>query len=94
MLAARAEEDFFAKEHRYFDAEVSGTGTDMHLTTAEGHKTSVLVPPKVFLSVKSRGKEGAAFTGQAFYSGSKLLHRYDSETGKISTIPRTQDDSG
>ena len=94
MLAARAEEEFFAKEHRYFDAEVPGNGTDMHLATPEGQKTPVLVPPKVFLSVRSRGKDKAAFTGQAFYSGSKLLHRYDSETGKITTIPRTQDDSG
>lgn len=94
MLAARAEEEFFAKEHRYFDAEVSGNGTDVYLATSEGQKTPVLVPHKVFLSVKSRGKEKAAFAGQAFYSGSKLLHSYDSETGKITTGPRTQDDSG
>jgi len=94
MLAARAQEDFFAKEHRYFDAEISGSGGDGFLVTPEGQRTSVQVPPKVILSLKSRGKDRAAFTGQAYYADSKLLHKYDSETGKITTTDRVQDDPG
>jgi len=94
MLVARAEEEYFAKEHRYFDTEVSGNGTDVYLTTPEGQKTAVVVPPKVSVSVTSRGKDKAAFTGHAYYSGSKFMHRYDSDTGKMTTVPRTQDDSG
>jgi len=92
MLAARAQEDFFAREHRYFDAEVSGNG-DVFLVTPDGRKTGVQVPPKVILSLKSR-KDKTGFTGHAFYMGSKVLHRYDSETGKMTTVSRTQDDTG
>ena len=94
VLAAKTEEDFFAKEHRYFDAEVSGNGDHLYLVTPDGKKTSVLVPPKVVVSLKTRGGSRPAFTGQAFYLGSKVLHRYDSETGKIATVSRNQDDSG
>jgi len=94
VLAARAQEEFFAKEHRYFDADVSGNGGEVYLSTPDGNKTTVLVPSRVVLSIKSRGKDRAAFTGQAFYTGSKVLHRYDSETGKISTVSRVQEDAG
>ena len=94
MLAAKVQEDFFAKEHRYFDAEVSGNGGDAYLTTPEGRKTDVKVPPNVVLTLKSRGKEKAAFTGQAFYMGGKVLHQYNSETGKMNTVSRTQDQTG
>lgn len=94
MLAAKAEEDFFAREHRYFEAEVSGSGDHVYLVTPDGKKTSVLVPPRVILSLKTTGGSKPAFTGQAFYMGSKALHRYDSETGKITTTARNQDDSG
>ncbi|MBI5251367.1 MAG: prepilin-type N-terminal cleavage/methylation domain-containing protein [Desulfomonile tiedjei] len=94
MLAARAQEDYFAKEHRYFDAEVAGQGTDLYLSAPDGRKTEVLVPGKVVLSLKTRGKDKTAFTGYAFYTGSKMLHRYDSATGKMTTSSRTQDDAG
>lgn len=94
MLAARTQEEFFAKEHRYFDADVSGNGGEVYLSTPDGAKTTVLVPSRVILSMKSRGKDRAAFTAQAFYTGSKVLHRYDSETGKISTVSRLQEDAG
>ncbi|MBI4963915.1 MAG: prepilin-type N-terminal cleavage/methylation domain-containing protein [Desulfomonile tiedjei] len=94
MLAARVQEEFFAKEHRYFDAEVSGNGGDAFLTTPEGRKTDVKVPPNVVLSLKSRGTGKAAFTGQAFYLGGKVLHQYTSETGKMTTVSRAQDQAG
>jgi prepilin-type N-terminal cleavage/methylation domain-containing protein len=94
MLAARAQEEFFAKEHVYFDTEIAGNSTETYLTTPDGRKTDVRVPPKVILTLKSRGKDKAAFTGQAFYSGSKVLHRYDSETGKMTTVSRAQDETG
>jgi prepilin-type N-terminal cleavage/methylation domain-containing protein len=94
MLAAKAQEDFFAKEHKYFDAEVAGQGTDLYLAVPDGQKTDVLVPGKVVLSLKTRGKEKTAFTGYAFYTGSKVLHKYDSETGKMTTTSRTQDEAG
>lgn len=94
MLAARAQEDYFAKEHKYFDAEVAGQGTDLYLSAPDGRKTDVLVPGKVVLSIKTRGKEKSAFTGYAFYTGSKVLHKYDSSTGKMTTNSRTQDEAG
>ena len=94
MLAARVQEDFFKKNFRYFDAEVSGNGGDAYLVTPDGTKTDVLVPPNVVLSLKTRGKERKAFSGYAFFSGSKVLHKYDSVTGKMTTVPRTQDDAG
>jgi prepilin-type N-terminal cleavage/methylation domain-containing protein len=94
MLAAKAEEDFLAKHYYYFDAEVSGNSEDVFLSTPEGKPTTVLVPSKVTLSLKARGKDKTAFTGHAFYSGSKILHRYDSEAGKMTTVSRGQDEAG
>jgi len=94
MLAAQAQEKYFARKHHYFDAEVSGNGGDMFVVTPDGDKTSVLVPPNVVLSLKSLGTEKPAFTGHAFYTGSTIIHRYDSATGKMTTVPRHQDDTG
>ncbi len=94
MLAARAQEDYFANAKQYFDADVAGQGTDTYLVAPNGQKTNVLVPGKVVLSLKTRGIEKKAFTGYAFFTGSKVLHRYDSETGKMTTDLRTQDNSG
>jgi Tfp pilus assembly protein PilE len=94
MLAARTQEEYFAKEHHYFDAEVSGNGSETYLATPDGRKTTVRVPQRIVLSLKARGKDRTAFTGHAFYTGSDLLHRYDSETGKITTVSRVQDRSG
>jgi len=94
MQAQRAQEDYFAKEHRYFDAEVSGNGGDVFLTTPGGTRTTVRVPSNVILSLKTQGNEKRAFLGYAFYTGSKVIHRYDSKTGKITTASRVQDDTG
>ncbi|HMK34716.1 MAG TPA: prepilin-type N-terminal cleavage/methylation domain-containing protein [Desulfomonilaceae bacterium] len=94
MMSARAEEDFFAKQHYYFDAEVSGSGGDMYLPTPDGGKTVVQIPPKVVLSLKAQGKDKPAFTGHAFFMGSKVLHKYDSTTGKMTTVTRGQDETG
>lgn len=94
MQAAQVQEDFFKKEHRYFDAEVSGNGGEAHLVLPQGEKTVVAVPSRVVLTLKTRGKERTAFTGYAFFTGSKVLHKYDSETGKITTVQRTQDEAG
>ncbi len=94
MMSARAEEDFFAKEHYYFDAEVLGNGGDVFLTTPDGRKTSVHIPPKVVLHLKTQGKDKPVFTGYAFYMGSKVLHKYDSSTGKMTTVSRGQDEAG
>jgi prepilin-type N-terminal cleavage/methylation domain-containing protein len=94
MLAAKAEEDFFAKQLYYFDAEVSGNSGDIYLSTPDGKPTMVQIPPKVNLSLKVRGKDKKVFTGQSFYSGSKILHRYDSEAGKMTTVQRGQEDAG
>jgi len=92
MQAQRAEEEYFAKEHRYFDAEVSGNGGETFLTTPGGARTTVRVPSNVILSLKTRGSEN--FVGYAFYTGSKVIHRYDSKTGKITTASRVQDETG
>lgn len=94
MQAARAQEDFFAKEHRYFEAELSGNGGDVFLTTPAGTRTTVRVPSNIILSLKTQGSEKRAFLGYAFYGGSKVIHRYDSRTGKITTASRVQDDTG
>lgn len=94
MLSARAQEEFFAKEHRYFDAEVSGDSGDGFLVTADGHRTSVQVPYRVVVSLKSRGHDRAGFSGQAYYKGSDFLHQYDSENGKIVTVRRNRDETG
>jgi prepilin-type N-terminal cleavage/methylation domain-containing protein len=94
MLAAKAEEDFFAGHRYYFDAEVSGNGGEVFLSTPEGKPTNVQIPAKVNLSLKASGKEKSAFTGHSFYSGSKILHRYDSQAGKMTTVQRGQDDAG
>jgi prepilin-type N-terminal cleavage/methylation domain-containing protein len=94
MQAARAEEQYFAKEHRYFDADVSGNGGGAFLTTPGGGKTSVRVPQAVILSLKAQGKDNRHFIGYAFFTGSKILHRYDSQTGKMTTAARIQDGTG
>lgn len=94
MLSARAEEDYFAKEHRYFDAEVSGSSGGQYLSMPDGRKTSVHIPPKVVLRLKTEARDKPAFTGSAFYMGSKALHKYDSTTGKMTTVVRGQDDAG
>jgi prepilin-type N-terminal cleavage/methylation domain-containing protein len=94
MLSARAEEDYFAKEHRYFDAEISGAGGGQYLSTPDGRKTSVHIPPKVVLRLKTQTREKPAFTGYAFFMGSKVLHKYDSTTGKMTTVVRGQDEAG
>ncbi len=94
MLAARAQEEFFAKEHHYFDAEVTGNGSEVYLQTPQGSKTAVRVPQKVVLTIKTRSKEKPGFSGQAFYIGSKVLHKYDSESGKMTTSIRGQDEAG
>jgi hypothetical protein len=46
------------------------------------------------LSLKSQGKDTPAFTGYAFYMGSKVLHKYDSRSGKMVTVNRGLDDAG
>ncbi|MFA6222342.1 MAG: prepilin-type N-terminal cleavage/methylation domain-containing protein [Desulfomonilaceae bacterium] len=92
MLAAKAQEDFFASEHRYFDARISGNGADSTLTTPNGIKTQVVAPAGVVLSIKAKGFEKRAFTGSAYYKGSKVTHVYDSETGKMTTVPRSQEE--
>jgi Tfp pilus assembly protein PilE len=94
MLAARTQEEFFARQHYYFDAEISGTGGDVCLTTPDGKKTTVQIPNHVVLHLKTKDKEKTAFTGQAFFTGGKTLHRYDSESGKMTTIQRNQAESG
>lgn len=94
MTAAQAQEKYFTREHRYFDAEVTGNGGDVVVVTPDGEKTSVSVPPNVVLSLKSQGPEKTAFTGHAFYTGSTFIHRYDSTTGKMTTVMRHQDDAG
>ena len=94
MLAARTQEEFFARQHYYFDAEISGNAGDVYLTTPDGKKTAVQIPSHVVLHLKTKDKERTAFTGQAFFTGSKTLHRYDSESGKMTTIPRNQAESG
>ncbi|MGD9817382.1 MAG: type IV pilin protein [Desulfomonilaceae bacterium] len=88
MLAARAQEEFFAREHRYFDAEVSSKSKDSNLNFPGGTKTNVVVPMGVTLSLKTKGPERAAFSGESYYGGSKIIHRYDSEAGRITTHQR------
>lgn len=90
MLAARAQEEYFAREHRYFDAEVSSKSKDSSLNFPGGTKTNVIVPTGVTLNLKTKGPERAAFSGEAFYGKSKIIHRYDSETGRIATFQRNQ----
>ncbi|MCL5126504.1 MAG: prepilin-type N-terminal cleavage/methylation domain-containing protein [Deltaproteobacteria bacterium] len=92
MLAAKAQEDFFAREHRYFDAKISGNGLNSILTTPDGIKTQVVAPAGVALNIRTKGFEKKAFTGSAYYKGSKMVHKYDSETGKMTVIPRSQED--
>jgi prepilin-type N-terminal cleavage/methylation domain-containing protein len=94
MLAAKVQEDFFVKEHKYFDVEITGNGSELYLSTPDGVKTMVRIPPKVVLSLKTRAKDKPAFTGVAFFVGSKSLHKYDSETGKMVTIVRNADEMG
>lgn len=94
MQAAKAQEEFFAKEHRYFDADVSGNGGGTLLKTPGGGRTRVRVPSDVILRLKVQGPENREFVGYAYYSQSKVLHRYDSKTGKMSTVPRAREDAG
>jgi Tfp pilus assembly protein PilE len=91
--AAQAEEKFFAKQQHYFDAEINGNGGEAYLTTPTGESTGVQIPPMITLSLRAiKGK--SKFVGHSYYSGSKKLHRYDSETGKITTVSRIQDEAG
>lgn len=90
MLSARAQEEYFAREHRYFDAEVSSKSKDSNLNFPGGTKTNVVVPMGVTLQLKTRGAERSAFTGEAFYGGSGIVHKYDSEQGRIVTHNRGQ----
>lgn len=88
MLAAKVQEDFFAREHHYFDAEVYGGTGSGYLVTPDGQKTNVQIPQSVVLRMKSEGK---AFTGTAYYQGGKFVHHYDSTKGKITTSERSPD---
>ncbi len=92
MLAARAQEEYFAREHRYFDVEVSSKSKDSNLNFPDGVRSNVVVPMGVTLNLRTRGPERAAFSGEAFYGGSKIVHKYDSETGRINTFQRSQGD--
>jgi prepilin-type N-terminal cleavage/methylation domain-containing protein len=93
MLAAKVQEEYFAKEQKYFDAEVSGNGGEVYLTTPDGAKTQVRIPARVVLSLKAKNKD-RRFTGSAFYTGGKIVHQYDSTTGKMTTTSRAQDEAG
>ncbi len=94
MQATNAQEEFFTKHSQYFDAEVSGNGGDSYLATPDGGKTSVHVPSGVILSLKAVGENKSAFVGHAFYTQSRVLHRYDSRSGKIKTVERTPERTG
>lgn len=94
MQAAQVQEEYFAKQHRYFDADVQGNGGDTFLSAPSGEKTTVRVPSKVVLSIRSVGADKTEFVGHSFYTGSKVLHRYDSRTGKITTASRAQEETG
>lgn len=91
-LAAAAEEEYFAKRHVYFDADVTGNGDEVYLTTPRGERTDVKIPLGVTLSLKARGKNKASFIGESFCAGSKNLHRYDSREGKITSLERMRED--
>jgi Tfp pilus assembly protein PilE len=93
VLAAREQEDFFAKEHRYFDAEITATDGDAYLSTPTGVKTSVVVPPRVSLVLKAIGPEKSSFEGFAFCAGSKKVHKYESKSGKMITSQRAKDEA-
>jgi hypothetical protein len=94
MLAAKAQEEFFAREHKYFEAEIAGNGGEVFLTFPDGARSSVRIPPRVSLSLKTRAKDKPGFVGQAFYLGGKIVHRYDSETGRMSSSVRERDGAG
>jgi Tfp pilus assembly protein PilE len=91
MLAAKAQEDFFAREHRYFDGKISGNGPNAVLTAPNGTKTQVVAPAGVELNITTKGFEKRAFSGTSYYKGAKIIHKYDSETGKIRTVPWSQE---
>ncbi len=93
VLAAREEEDFFAKEHLYFDAEITATDGEVYFSTPTGVKTSVVVPPRVSLAIMTIGPEKSAFEGFAFFAGSKKVHKYDSRSGKMVTSQRAKDEA-
>ncbi len=88
--AARAEEEFFTREHRYFDADVQGNGGEEFLTVPGGGKTNVRIPPNIILSLKAQGKDKREFIGYAFFTKSRVLHRYESKTGKMTAGERVQ----
>jgi prepilin-type N-terminal cleavage/methylation domain-containing protein len=90
--AAAAEEEYFAKHHEYFDADVTGNGDDVYLITPKGERTDVKAPAGVVLSLKARGKNKASFVGESFCAGSGALHRYDSREGKITSMERIRED--
>ena len=92
MMAAKAQEDFFALEHRYFDAKISGNGPNSVLTAPNGRKTEVVAPAGVELNITTKGFEKRAFSGTAYYKGAKIIPKYDSETGKIKTVVRSQEE--
>ncbi len=92
--AKEAQEEFFAQEYRYFDADISANNGEEILTIPGHTKPEVKVPAGVVLSLKAVGDDKKAFVGHAFYMGSKVLHRYDSRQGKMSTVPRVQDGTG
>ncbi len=94
MQAARVQEKFFTATQQYFDADVSGNGGSAYLTTPDGRKTDVKVPASVVLSMKASGPDRRSFEGYAFYIGGEVLHKYDSNTGKIVTVKRGQDKTG
>ncbi len=93
MLAAREQEEYFAKEHRYFDAEVTASDGEAYLSTPGGTKTSVVVPPRVSLVMKAVGPDKKAFEGFAVFAGSRKVHQYHSKSGKMTTSERAKDDS-
>jgi Tfp pilus assembly protein PilE len=90
--AASAQEDYFAKYHEYFDADITGNGDEVFLTTPKGERTDVRIPTGVVLSLKARGKNKASFVGESFCAGSGALHRYDSREGKITSVERMRED--
>ncbi len=92
--AAQAEEAYFAKEMRYFDADLTGNGSEVFLPGPAGKKEPLQIPPDIVLSLKAGGEDKRHFVGHAFFTGSKFLHRYDSRNGTMTTVERIQEDAG
>lgn len=93
MLAAKAQEEYFEKSHRYFDADIAGASEKVRLTPPDGKPTSVSVPPHVVLSLRTVGPMKKAFVGRAYYTGGSVTHRYDSRTGRMTTEERSEGNS-